>query len=796
MLNPSVPPMSLPLEEERLAALRSYRILDTPAAPAFDRLTELAARLCAVPFAGINFLDSDRVWFKSTFGLPLTALPRFGSFCDCAVALGGVLVSEDAARDPRFRENPLVAGPPGLRFYAGVPLRTPDGHAIGALCLADFVPRDFPAESRAFLTTLAAFVMRELELHQALSQREAEPALRVSEAPALYEPVPTQAQDLPPFYSRLQRAYHDLEVWAGQRTAALERANHALQYEVAERERAEAALQDAQAALEDRVAQRTAALERANQELRAQAAERREAEKRLAESRERYRSLFEQNQDAVYSFNREGRFLSANAACEGLSGYSAQELLQMGFRGLIVPEHLGRADAMFQKALRGEAQHDEVAITHRDGRRVEISVSKMPIVIGGEIVGAFGISRDVTARREMERERERLLAEALERAEHDPLTGLLNHRAFHKRFQDALTLAQESEQPLTVVLVDVKDFRFFNDAYGHIAGDDVLRRVAEALRETAPTEDGTTLARYAGDEFALLLPSDQLAEADARALAARLAALDYVPPGDADVIPLSLAMGVAYFPDDGVNRLDILSAAEARLRRAKAGEDGQAERLRTALTRSVEGFSMLDALVTAVDNKDRYTRRHSEDVLTYSLQIAEHLGLAEKTQRHLQTAALLHDVGKIGVPDAVLRKPGRLTDAEFETVRQHPMMGSVIVSAVPGFEATLDAIRHHHERWDGKGYPFGLAGEAIPFLARLMAVADAYSAMTTDRPYRKGLNAHVALSVLERGAGTQWDPQCVQAFVQVRWAQACEEMPAPAASPEDFSCRSRADCAS
>ncbi len=177
---------------------------------------------------------------------------------------------------------------------------------------------------------------------------------------------------------------------------------------------------------------------------------------------------------------------------------------------------------------------------------------------------------------------------------------------------------------------------------------------------------------------------------------------------------------------------------------------------------------MLDALVTAVDNKDRYTRKHSEDVMAYCRQIAQGLGLDEKTQRHIQTAGLLHDVGKIGVPDHILRKPGRLTGAEFQAIQQHPMMGAIIVAAVPGFEATLDAVRHHHERWDGHGYPFGLRGAEIPLSARLMAVADAYSAMTTDRPYRKGMSAGEARAVLEEGAGTQWDPVCVAAFLQAQ----------------------------
>jgi len=177
---------------------------------------------------------------------------------------------------------------------------------------------------------------------------------------------------------------------------------------------------------------------------------------------------------------------------------------------------------------------------------------------------------------------------------------------------------------------------------------------------------------------------------------------------------------------------------------------------------------MLDALVTAVDNKDRYTLRHSEDVLKYSLEIARSLGLDEETQKTLKTAALLHDVGKIGVPDSILRKPGKLTDAEAAAIRHHALMGSVIVAAVPGLEDTLDAIRHHHERWDGNGYPFGLKGEETPLLARIMAVADAFSAMTTDRPYRKGMDPRKAIAILQEGAGIQWDHRCVHAFLEKR----------------------------
>ena len=333
--------------------------------------------------------------------------------------------------------------------------------------------------------------------------------------------------------------------------------------------------------------------------------------------------------------------------------------------------------------------------------------------------------------------------------------------------------------------MDLDNFKFFNDAYGHVVGDEVLRAVAAVLGECCRPQD--VLARFGGDEFALLMPAAGPEEAGLAAarLRARLDGIGYQPPGYDTLIPLTVSVGVAAFPQEGATRMDVVELADARLRRAKSGggDGARAERLRATLTRSVEGFSMLDALVTAVDNKDRYTHRHCEDVMTYSLEMAREMGLDERTQHVAATAALLHDVGKIGVPDAILRKPGRLTEEEQDAVRQHPQMGAVIVSAVPGFEDTLDAIRHHHERWDGKGYPFGLAGEAIPFLARLMAVADAYSAMTTDRPYRKGMREDRAMSVLEEGAGVQWDAECVHAFLRARRRPtACSEAALPRAA--------------
>jgi HD-GYP domain-containing protein (c-di-GMP phosphodiesterase class II) len=197
----------------------------------------------------------------------------------------------------------------------------------------------------------------------------------------------------------------------------------------------------------------------------------------------------------------------------------------------------------------------------------------------------------------------------------------------------------------------------------------------------------------------------------------------------------------------------------------------------------IKGSELFRAMVSAIDNKDGYTRKHSEEVTQYSLDIARAMNLSEDMLRTIQLAGILHDVGKIGVPDSILRKPGKLTDEEFAEMKQHPVFGALIVGALPGMEHVVLGVRHHHERYDGRGYPDQLAGENIPLIGRIMAVADAYSAMTTTRPYRKGLTERQALAEIQRGLGVQFDPQIGTLFIRLREARAEEAASAATTTP-------------
>jgi diguanylate cyclase (GGDEF)-like protein len=363
-----------------------------------------------------------------------------------------------------------------------------------------------------------------------------------------------------------------------------------------------------------------------------------------------------------------------------------------------------------------------------------------------------------------------LYAAAVENADRDSVTGLYNHRAVHQRLDAEFHRAERQNSPLAVIMMDLNNFKLFNDTYGHPVGDQVLKRVAHVLNMEFRKAD--ILGRYGGDEFIAILPDTDLplAMMVAQRLRDRMAAEGFYQEDEERAIPVTLSLGLATYPEDSANRYELVAVADANLYTAKVSERGivatsDTQRGRRQL-RTESSFDVLDAMVTAVDNKDHYTRRHSEDVTEYAIWIAEELGLSEETMRVVSMSGLLHDVGKIGVPETILRKPGRLTAEEFHIMKQHPEFGSFIVGGVPGLDSILEGVRSHHERWDGKGYPDGLAAEAIPFMGRLLAVADACSAMTTDRPYRKGLAWEDAMEEIRANVSTQFDPAMANAFLR------------------------------
>jgi diguanylate cyclase (GGDEF)-like protein/putative nucleotidyltransferase with HDIG domain len=355
----------------------------------------------------------------------------------------------------------------------------------------------------------------------------------------------------------------------------------------------------------------------------------------------------------------------------------------------------------------------------------------------------------------------------VESTRRDALTGLLNHGALVGELAVAIEEARRVDAAIGVALIDIDNFRLLNDTYGHPAGDAALTRVAMKLERSLPAT--ATLGRSGPDEFLIVVPGRDVVALEVLVEAVRIElADDSLQFGASERLPLTISGGIAVFPEHASSVTELLSLVAVVLNEAKAS-GGDAVRTASARVEASESdrtFDVLQGLIIAVDTKDRYTKRHSEDVARYGVFLARELGLDASFHATVRTAGLLHDIGKIGIPDAVLRKPGHLTGEEYEIVKQHVALGDSIVRNVDDIEHVRAGIRHHHERWDGRGYLHALRGEDIPLIARILAVGDAFSAMTTTRPYRKALSVEEALRRLGDAAGTQLDERLVAAFIR------------------------------
>ena len=365
----------------------------------------------------------------------------------------------------------------------------------------------------------------------------------------------------------------------------------------------------------------------------------------------------------------------------------------------------------------------------------------------------------------------RALAEANERvaslearlADHtrvDLRTGLLTLDAFHGDAQAVLDYANRSEQPAALALVDIDGFRSLNARRGAAAGDAALHAVASGLRALTRTSD--VLGRTGADEVAVLMPDTTLegAHACGERLIAELEGADIPGAGF-----ITVSAGVAtHRPGKTIERL--LAAAAIGLDRARA--DGGA-RIASRSSGVLDPFRaqahVIEALASALAERDRYTGEHSATVVELAKTVAAALGLDEVEVERIGHAALLHDIGKVGVPDRILHKAGPLAGEEWDLMREHPRIGERILRAIPGMGGVARIVRHEHERFDGDGYPDGLTGEAIPIGSRIILACDAYHAMTSDRAYRGAREHEEAIAELVRCAGTQFDPKVVTALV-------------------------------
>lgn len=392
-----------------------------------------------------------------------------------------------------------------------------------------------------------------------------------------------------------------------------------------------------------------------------------------------------------------------------------------------------------------------------------------------EMFGKAG-QGDITA--ELDRLR-RLVAELeAERAKAggvDELTGLLSAKAFRSRLVDEVSRSRRAQRPLTLAILTLDDLAAVEASHGFSAADKLLTGTARALTQALRQHD--LVARTGNHEFAILLPETTAPDAEP-AMQRILSALEGM--GNGTMSAANGSVGVTAW-QAGMTAEGLLAAARGAAVQAHRQGGGQIFVTGGGGAATVEASpeadearaqrDAIEALVVTLTERDGYTGEHSEAVVEMSAGVARSLGLRDTEVEWVRSAALLHDIGKVAIPDEILHKPGPLNDEEWVLMKQHPVIGERILRVLPGMGPVARIVRHEHERWDGQGYPDGLAGEDIPIGSRIIIAADTYHAITSDRPYRAARSHDEAIQELTRCAGTQFDPNVTGALVGYLYGQ-------------------------
>lgn len=458
------------------------------------------------------------------------------------------------------------------------------------------------------------------------------------------------------------------------------------------------------------------------------------SESRLAISEERNKAIISALPDILFVLNREGRFLDSLAGNEEDLLMPKESFIGMRLEEVLSPEIAEKGRQKIQEALEtGMVQKLDYELMLGERRAVfELRISRSQ---ADEVIA---ITRNVTEEKNYQERIEYL-------SYHDQLTGLYNRRFFEEELQ-RLDVARNL--PLCLIMADVNGLKLINDSFGHHMGDELLVKVAEVLRKACRA--GEIISRIGGDEFVILLPN--MGDDQAEELIKRIRSISDTERVAAIHLSISFGWETKRSEDEDIH--EVFNRAEDYMYKRKLFE-GPSMRGKT-----------IGAIINTLYEKNRREEQHSQRVASLSRQLAKVMDFSERDVEAINSAGLLHDIGKIAIHEYLLNKPGGLTEDEYEEVRRHPEIGYRILSSVNDMADMAEYVLSHHERWDGSGYPRGLIGEAIPLQARMIAIADAYDAMTSERSYRSPMTEEAAASELLRHGGRQFDPQLVRIFVE------------------------------
>lgn len=458
--------------------------------------------------------------------------------------------------------------------------------------------------------------------------------------------------------------------------------------------------------------------------------------KLLHERLEKYQVLAEKANDAMMFIDKEGNIVEVNDAALKIYGYTYEEFLSLNIFAI---RRLDKAPYIFEQMASTDKDGIIFETIHyrKDGTSVHVEVSSQGTLLGTKRV-FLSIVRDITDRKKKEEENTYLCY-------HDVLTGLYNRRFYEeeiKRLDTARNL------PISIIMGDVNGLKLANDAFGHHAGDQLLQKAAGAIRKACRTED--IVARWGGDEFVILLPKTNTEEAeDIVKRIKKLCSNEYV-----NAIGVSISFGWDTKTNKDQDILKVLQNAEDAMYKYKIIEN--------------EGMrgNTISTIIKTLHEKNPREEQHSQRVSELCQLIGKVIGFSEIEVSKLKIVGLLHDIGKIAIDEGILNKPGKLTEREWNEIQRHPDIGYRILSSSYNMMDLADCILAHHERWDGTGYPKGLKGEEIPRVARIIALADSYDAMTSERLYQNAKSEEETIAEIRNNAGTQFDPEIATMFIE------------------------------